>query len=214
MTIKLLFVCDGPRDAPCVPRIVERILETPVTEDCRIWARLNDKEQRPAKGLARKIQFAIRQAKDSGAAGLIATVDRDKEARHSRLKDMQEGRNLDRTANAIFPTALGEADPHFEAWLLDDPVAVRTVLGLASNHPIPVVTKVVSPKVEIDKLIDLRASRNESGYPAPQTRLLTLADIARQVDLGRCQHDKEIGLKAFADDVKRELRPLLLGKCP
>jgi hypothetical protein len=43
MTLRLLIVGEGPRDEACVPRLVERILQSPVEPQFEAWARLHRK---------------------------------------------------------------------------------------------------------------------------------------------------------------------------
>lgn len=89
--IRLMFVGDGKSDEAVVPRLVERILGTGVAEDARGWARLHGS----GRGYHKKLRFAILAAKDSGAAGVVATIDRDRDRRGARLKAFAKGgRNI------------------------------------------------------------------------------------------------------------------------
>ncbi|HEV7224363.1 MAG TPA: hypothetical protein VGN42_16760 [Pirellulales bacterium] len=126
--IHLFFVGDGPRDGATLPPLVERILGAEVSVTFREWRPLH---LRGKGGYGGKLQFIIRAARDAGASGLVAVVDRDKDPRRRRLRDLAAGRAGDRASAPPFPTALGEAVPHVEAWLLDDLAAVRQSLRLA-----------------------------------------------------------------------------------
>ena len=128
--IRLLFVGDGERDAAMNPPLVEVLTGAEVEATTRPWARLN------VRGYDRKLRFAIRQARDEGLQGVVATIDRDKSSGHDRLRELKAGRTRDRETAPPLPAALGAANPHAEAWLLDDPVAVRTVLGLDNDAAI------------------------------------------------------------------------------
>ena len=112
-----------------------------------------------------------------------------------------EGRERHRSKNAPFPIALGEADPHFEAWLLDDPAGVRRALGLPGEIDVVNVMKSPYPKDDLDQLI-VKASRTD-------TRISCLAQIAACVDVSRCNHAKQTGLHAFVNEVRTELGPLV-----
>ncbi len=92
-------------------------------------------------------------------------------------------------------------EPHAEAWLLDDEVAVRTVLELGTEIEIRNVRKVTSPKNELAGL-HTKSPRAED----PIRTILT--EIAQDVVPRRCQHARETGFEAFVDDVGGEIGPL------
>jgi hypothetical protein len=197
--IDLLFVADGTRDHVTIPPLVGRLLGVNVRAMTTPWARL--RQQSGVSGYRRQLRFAIRQARDANAVAILATVDRDKDPRRRKLKELLVARDEDRISSPAFPTALGEADPHGEAWLLDDPVAVRRALRLAGDATIPTVRHTNRPK---DALEDLR---RQSGR-AEDSILEVLADIAELVDPARCVHAKETGFHALAEEVRREFGPV------
>lgn len=215
--IRIHFVGDGPRDVWSVPHLVEGILSHPVElavigsdqspqkgsdkwsdQSRRHWARLNSE----GSGYRRKLLFAIRTAKDEGADGLVAVVDRDKTKDNSRLNELVKTRNEDRQKTGHFPTAIGEAIPHGDVWLLDDPVAVRRGLDLAPSTEIVNVRRSKYPKDDLDDLI-ANAPRSEQEAEHP------LTSIARLVDASRCAHARETGFQAFVDEVRTEFGPLV-----
>lgn len=191
--IHLLIVGDGERDARTVPRLIERILEEEIRNDWLPWARLHRGNYR------RKVLFATRQARDAKADGLVAIVDADKTKNHERLKEMKKAREDDRQSLPPFPTALGEAIPHGESWLIDDPVAVRQALKLTIE--VPNYRDCNYPKDDLQKLI-------QASIRAGEELLDLLEDIARQVDGSRCVHDKESGFHGFREEVVAEIGPL------
>ena len=195
--IRLLFVGDGERDAATNPHLVSTIIGAPVAPTTAPWARLNQ----AGHGYDRKLAFAIRQARDSGLDGLVATVDRDTSRHRDRIRELEAVRTKDRQTRPPLPTAVGCADPHAEAWLLDDPVAVRTALRLERDTPIPTIRQVDSPKAELHRL-QLTSSRCDD--------LATdiVVDIARALSVERCQHARETGFAHFVDDVRHEIGPL------
>jgi hypothetical protein len=197
--IDLLFVTDGPRDHVTVPPIIGRILGVTVQVTPVAWARL--RQQSGVSGYRRQLRFAILQAQDAKAAAVLATVDRDKDPRRTKLAELLKARDEDRAASPPFPVALGEADPHGEAWLLDDPVAVRRGLGLDGNAKVPTVRHTNSPKETIEHL------RRQSGR-AEDPILDVLADIAAAVDPARYAHAKETGFHGLEKEVKHELGPV------
>jgi hypothetical protein len=142
-------------------------------------------------------------ARDRGADGIVATVDCDKSSPREKLSDLTAARQRDRTAGYHTPAALGEAIPHLEAWLIDDPVAVRGALQLQPATDIRSPTKIKSPKDELNQLHGQSASEL---FP-----LELLAAIATSLDPGRCNHQKDTGFEAFAAEVKAELGQLAPG---
>jgi hypothetical protein len=196
--IRLLFVGDGERDAATNPHLVTLITGAQVDPTTKPWARLHD----AGRGYDRKLLFAIAQARQGGLDGVVATVDRDTSPPKDRLRDLQAGRTRDREKHPSLPTALGVADPHAEAWLLDDPVAVRTALRLPADVLIPTVRQVQSPKSEIARLHRASPRRDEP------TRALSI-EIAQALSPDRCQHDRETGFGDFVTDVRHEIGPLV-----
>lgn len=195
----LLFVADGPRDEATIPRLVERILSTSIESSFRPWkgVRLNQ-----GSGYRRKLRFVLAQARDQELDGVVATVDSDRDATKKRLKELCLGRDEDRQNPSVspMPTAVGEAVPHLEAWLLDDPVSVRNALGLSKDNDIPNVAQ-GDPKTALNRLIDESES---SDRPAQ-----LLSAIACGLDCDRCNHSSDTGFKDFVYDVRAELEPQL-----
>jgi hypothetical protein len=197
--IRLLALGDGVRDAAMTPALVERLVGTRFEWRFEPWRRLH------GKGYENKLLFALVQARDDDRAGVVATVDRDNSSSDERLRELQRGRERDRTDRPSLPAALGCADPHAEAWLLDDAVAVREVLDLPSTTAVPNVRKVSYPKQELDRLHAGSARSREQ----PRT---ICAEIASRLDPSRCAHADATGLSAFVKDVQSELGPLAASR--
>ncbi len=123
----------------------------------------------------------------------MATLDSDH--LKGRLGELRKARDEEQ-AKQHLPAAIGEAHPHGEAWLRDDPVAVVEVLRVPQDC-IPTVRNHRNPKQALQDLIDV-SERSEG----PTT---LLEEIASCLDPGRCQHAKTTGFEAFANEVKREL---------
>ena len=222
--IDLLFVGDGPRDKAILPPLVTRLLDEPVGGEFRHWAGLHQ----GGKGYRRKLLYAMGQTRLLRKKGLVAVVDRDKSGRGERFGELRLARDSVRADPLNVPTAIGEANPHAEAWLLDDPLAVRKGLDLPPSTPIPNVLD-VHPKNALQVLYkksplgEADASANK-GAPSQQMpgssanalkghdvytpALKTLADIAKLVRIEQCHHREETGFETFANDVKSELGPL------
>ena len=202
--IRLLFVGDGKRDAAAVPRLVGGILGVEITGENLSWKeiRLQPKSApRALRGYARKLMYAIRAARSRRLDGVVATVDTDTAKPRSRLAKLQEGRDLDREKAPRLPTALGEANPHGEAWLLDDPVAVRKALELPGDVRIPTVGGTDDPKKALNKLMDQSPREIGSGNRIQEL----LGAIAANVIPNRCAHAQKTGFDAFTKDVGDEL---------
>ncbi len=196
--MRLLFVGDGERDAATTLPLVETILGEKVEAETAEWARLH----RAGQGYDRKLLWAIQRVRADALAGVVATVDRDRSPGRDRLRSLEAARTKDREVHPPLPTAIGCADPHAEAWLLADAVAVREAMRLEGNHPVPNVRKVADPKRALN---DLHAASPRAQDPALQI----LADIARGLDPGRCSHRAETGFDRFVGEVRREIGPLL-----
>ncbi len=198
----LLFVGDGERDAATVPLLVEHIISARFESTCRRWTHLRVHGKRKRKGYTRKTLYALAVARDLSADGLVATLDTDKEKKGRRLCQMQEARDADREKHTPMPTALGEATPHGEAWLLDDPVAVRTAMKLPNDAPIPTAWKKTA-----DRKGALHELLGQSPRKADRPRVVW-ADIASELRPARCAHGKATGFRPFVEDVRTELRQL------
>lgn len=199
--VALKFVSDGPRDAATLPPLVAGLLGVGIrSTGFRQWTKLVLPR---GSGYLRKLKFAMREAIDEGAEGLVATVDRDRSPSKSRLSELEDARRQERSDPkspvAALPVALGEADPHAEAWLLDDAHAVRTALRLAAKTEIPTVRQ-AHPKNTVDDLC--AKSRPDEAI------MELLAEIAGAVNVQRCAHTKETGFHRFAQEVDREIAPL------
>src|SRR5260370_6609488 len=112
--IDLFFVGEGPRDHAIIPHLVQRVLGVNIKPITTHWARLH--REGSGSGYRRKVRFALLQAKDVNAKGIVLTVDTDKDPRRQKLKELLKAREEDRASSASLPPAMGEADPHGAAW--------------------------------------------------------------------------------------------------
>ncbi len=205
--IRVLFVGDGPRDAACLPPLVIVAVKMTIESHFRAWRDFR------VGGYERKVLFAIRVARDEKLAGLVAVVDSDKERPRDRLRKLRAGREKDRVRSAPLPTALGEARPHVEAWLLDDVAALREVLQLPAETKVPTIRQVQgNPKAAIEKLVSTVMTLNAAEDAANETSFLTALEvIAERLDQARCTHAKETGFEEFLEDLRHEFRILESG---
>ncbi len=198
--MRLYFIGEGKRDWVVMPRLVEGILEQQVQASGKVehdWPRLH------GKSYPEKLLFAVREAESRAMPGVVATRDGDKWPK-KRLKSLRDAREFVANRSPL-PLAVGCPIPHAEAWLLDDPVAVRSVLSLPTNATIPTVRQSPYPKRSLDELINLSPRRDEDS-------MKLLSDISANVTSARCVHWKETGFKAFLRTVTEELQHLAKGE--
>ena len=202
--IRVHIVGDGDRDGATVPPLVSNLLGVEVEGAFFPWNSPPESKGRKLRmntkgGYAKKIAFAIERARKDRAAGVVAVVDRDVEPARERLRELRAGRDEDRRSNPPIPTAIGEAVPHGEAWLLNDRVAVRDSLYL-EDRDIDAIDE-SDPKSSLDALIDASSRREE-------WRMDVLRDIAARVDRSRCPNASRTGFALLADEVRHEFRDL------
>ncbi|MCZ6651648.1 MAG: hypothetical protein O7D91_01280 [Planctomycetota bacterium] len=118
------------------------------------------------------------------------------------MHELQEARDADHQDNPPLPTALAVPSPHFEAWLLDDKVAVQEVYGVPTER-VPNVDEVDNPKAELSALF-----RSSELANAGHTEIEMLKSISSRLEPTRCQHTQSTGLRAFLRDLKGEFRSL------
>jgi len=177
-----------------VPPLVAQILGKEFRCLVKTW-----KDIRVRGGFAKKATYALAQAADAGANAAVITGDRDKGERRELLRSFLSARNHARNSYGLH-AAVGVADPHGEAWLLDDPHAVRSALSLPADTEIPEVSDGY-PKDLLQSLI------NDSGRSDDST-FDVLHDIAVDVRLDRMRSASDTGFRDFVQDVENELRHL------
>lgn len=180
-----------------MPALVAAITQTPFHATCSKWT--SYRLHRP--GFRNKLLLALDFARESNADGLIAFTDQDT-AGETKLRELQKGRATDRELNPPLPTALAVPNPHFEAWLLDDKVAVQEVYGVPTER-VPNVDEVDNPKAELSALF-----RSSELAAAGHREFETLESISSKLNPTRCQHRRSTGLRAFLRDLKDEFRSL------
>lgn len=197
----ILVVGDGPRDSAALPALVLRMLSNRVPFQFVDWHNYTHLIGR-GKGTiySKKVKYFTRVAKDRDCLGLVVVTDTDRGKHGEKLQELRKGRSEEREKNVPFPTALGEANPHFDVWLLDDSHAVAITLSLPPNR-IPNIRNCSSPKDSLTKLIEeARLSADLSD---------SLRKIAEVVEPSRCVHSKETGFHEFTFEVRVELVPEL-----
>lgn len=194
--MKLLIVADGPRDDATLPPLIESLAGRRIEPEFEAWKDLHVRGS--GNGYVRKLKFAIGQALNRGKDGLVAVADRDKDRHRQRQRDLQQGRDDHRAQHPQYPTVVAVADPHVEAWLLNDPKAVREGIGLSSAVDIPNVLKAGSPKDALDQLIHCHGQSEENSKTV-------LGRIAALIQVERCNHARDTGLADFHNEVNAEL---------
>ena len=203
--IRVLIVGDGDRDAAVLPHLVSRLLGVEVEPEHRAWRSIRIHRLFRGRGFDRKLRFVVREAHEAKRA-VVAVVDQDRAKPRERLRALQEAREQDRAIGVRVATALGEARPHGESWLLDDEAAVRTGLHLPTEVKIPSTGAVKSPKDALQRLIDRSIAMGEPG----RTVLACFEAVARCVDLTRCIRRDETGFSEVVDDLKTEFKDFIL----
>ncbi len=185
--MRIRYVADGDRDHWMLPALVQTIIGA---HDEGGFLRWRDIQLQGGLkgGLGRKLQLVVRAAEQENEA-VVATVDRD--ATHGeRLRELQQHRG-----DPSIPVALGEANPHGEAWLVDDIEPLRTHLGLGAEEQ---GADRRNPKKWLDGLV-ARADRGSASVVYPR--------LAADVRLKRCTQAKRTGFRAFVTDLEDQFRP-------
>ena len=193
--INVHFVGEGSRDEQSMPALVGSLTPTRFQATFSKWTKYRVHSHR------KKLLLALHLAREAHADGLIASTDHDTVGA-AKLGELQQARTEDREAYPPLPTALAVPDPHFEAWLLDDKVAVQKVYGIPTER-IPNVDEVDNPKAELFALF-----RSSKPAEAGQTEFETLESLSSQLNPARCQHMQSTGLRAFLRDLKDEFRSI------
>ena len=210
-SLKLLIVGDGPRDGFSLPPLVRTALGREIAHQFQDWhyVLFKDGGRVPERGrvrllggkiVRRKLLFLLETVLADGFDGLVVVADRDTAGRRVRLREMTEWRTVaqDVPEYHAVPIALGEANRHVEAWLLDDAQAVQQTCGLPADAAIP-GADCRDPKAEVDSLIHAAGFTLEGG----------LAAVAVAVSPDRCRRPQTTGFKQFVDDLRREFAHLL-----
>jgi len=203
--MNILIVGDGPRDREALPVLVCKILGAEVATRFDVWR----VRVRGEKGTiyARRVKYFTRRARAAGFAALAVVVDKDKAPAGEKLRQLRAGRDEDRQNNPCLPTALGEANPHFDVWLLDDEKAVRETLQLPREKNMPNPVRVTSPKQALSELIEEATEGRSELEKRPVSEIM--GSIAERLEIGRCNHAGQTGFSAFVDDVRREIGPVV-----
>lgn len=186
----VFYVADGPRDHATLPRLVESALHWPHDAAFEAWHDIKTH----GRGYERKLAYAVRAAKARGHVAVVAVVDNDR-ARTPRLDALRSQREAARGVGV--PTAIGEAYPHVEAWLVDDVEPLRSILGHPATDRAPAGR---DPKAELDALIEAAGRADD--------HLVALGEVAAEVRLERCRRAHTTGFERFVHDVHAELGAL------
>ncbi len=184
---------EGHRGAVCV--LIERLLGE------REWVevhglRLPTLHRRG--GIALKVQLAIEAAHLRGDDGVAIVIDNDGAQPAERRGALQQGADL---AEVPIPRALGLAIQEEEAWLLADEKVLMEALDLSG----PVQTQSDPEEIENPKeALHALAGRKVRGAD--------LERIASVLDIERVERRCPKGFGKFAQDVRRDLGPVVQGE--
>lgn len=205
--MRLLCVGDGPRDERPLPALLENLLGQELDCTYEDWRQQRRHGRRqgigPGRGFHRKVAEALLKVRRLGFDGLVAVLDRDTAPGGDRLRQARRGLAEDRARpeRVVVPVALGEAAPHFEAWLLDDGNAVKLCLNIAATETIPRVDKCRSPKLEFERLIA------DQGLDRDPLK----TKVAWSLQVVRCRREKQTGFAAFRLELEQEYGSSLPG---
>ncbi len=194
----------GPPQKGVLPILVHKLCGKPqqMLVKRRSFAMLEGR----GKGLAKKVQFAKRQAQQNNSDGVVLVLDTDGDMA-GRLQAITDGRDREQPD---YPMAIGVAHPCIEAWLLADPAAIRRGLNLSKTPSIP---------NEPEKLPAPCHDRNKN--PKTMLRDAVAETAKREIStrkkdcIAAAMNDMEIlrkrcsqGFAPFADEVETHIRPL------
>lgn len=162
------------------------------------------------KGLAKKVEFAKRQAfytKDTQAVIFVLDSEGGEKKLSKTKAAMEEGRDKQ---DLSIPMAIGVAHPCIESWLLADAAAIRRGLELDSGNPAvpdkpeslpaPCISRTDNPK----KILVRAAGSQKKELSAKEKD-----KIARAMnDLGLLGRRCPLGFAPFADEVRNRVGPL------
>lgn len=157
------------------------------------------------KGLAKKVQFAKRQARQNQSDGAVFVLDTEGNMKE-RVEAMTEGRDREQPD---YPMAIGVAHPCIEAWLLADPTAIRRGLNLSNtptipdepeNLPAPCKNHRHNPKTVLAALGESRQKEISTESKDNIAKSMSNMTLVRE----RCPR----GFAPFADEVETHIRPL------
>lgn len=192
----VLFVGEGATEQQCLPALLAWAAPSATVGEKSAFKAWADIPARSGKGgpLGKKLQLALQLARHAGHDAVVASIDTDDRKRGERLTELDTARRpID------VPSAIGEATPHFEAWILGDSKAVRDALALPSESQIPAPTR-CDPKTA---LADLCRRSSTEFRTSPDA----MVAVIRRMDLRRCTHARETGLADFNAELTRVFGP-------
>ncbi len=198
--IRVKLVAEGGLENQSFPALVERLLERSIESDFTFWKGLRTHVHKLNPGLdiyGKRLLGVILHAVASGLDGVAVTRDYDTGG-GDRLKNLRDARRRARDWARDLPVAIGIPRPNFDAWLLDDAVAVRAGLGFPTAHPVPDSKAVSDPKAAIKQLYHASPVGETMDESTARGR------IASEIDLARCNHRKDNGLLEFAEELRAE----------
>ncbi|MCC7291945.1 MAG: hypothetical protein IT449_07790 [Phycisphaerales bacterium] len=202
--IRIQILGEGSRDEAAAPPLVENLLGRRISAAFTAWSSpsIQRFHQKGLSKLGRRLLYVLARASADGVQGVVAIIDGD-QLEGERLAALKAGRRRHREKYPPIPTALGCAIPHFEAWLIDDPVAVREVLRLPADCEVSSPTRTSSPKLVLHALF--------TGSPraSEDLELAVLPEIARRFQLERCNQRNHTGLADFAKDLRAAFREVI-----
>jgi hypothetical protein len=157
------------------------------------------------KGLAKKVQFAKRQASCNRSDGAVFVIDSDGDLA-GRLSELVEGRDRELP---FYPMAVGVAHPCVEAWLLADPAAIRRALELGTTPQIPDGPEQLPAPLRNRRHNPKTVHRDIAGAATKELGGKEKDSIATAMnDLSLVRKRCPQSFAPFADEVENRIQPL------
>ena len=199
---------DDPRradDCGALPRLVHRLLGRPglATYRTRTVNSMKHIHLPRASRLARKVAWALIEAKRAGDDAAVVVVDRDRQHNRDRIDAMRQGRD-DAARKGCPPCVVGTAIETFDAWMIADGKAIGAAGGDGSiSHPDP---EKLDGKEGTGQHPKDRAARVFGGGGGLGH---AYAAVAASVDIGLLKQRCPQGFTPFAADVETHLLPVV-----
>ncbi len=157
------------------------------------------------KTIAKKVQFAKRQAVYNGSAGIVFVTDTEGDHR-GQLEQLTEGRDAELPN---FPAAIGVAHPCIEAWLLTDARALQDAAKLKGRPNLPAEPESLPAPCQDRDHNPKTVLRTALGVQRRQASSAEMEAVASAVrDLGTIRAKCPIGFGPFALEIERQIQPI------
>lgn len=188
-----------------VPVLVRRLCDDP----SNLLVKRKAFQHLQGKGIWQKARFAKQQSSyNPGSVGCVFVLDSEGDPENVS-GDLEKGRA---SCAPAFPMAIGIAHPCIEAWLLTDDSAIRRGLNLQQRPAMPADPESL-PAPQNDRTNNPKTALNALASPPREVSATEKTAIAGHLRL-EVGELRSPSLRAFAEDVRRHLRPLFEATTP